>query len=110
MTLRQIQKEQREWAKYNFGKDQEGDSDCSLFGITEELGELAHAHLKLKQGIRGTPEALEAKAKDAVGDILIYMMDYCSCKGWDMQTVLEETWDEVKQRDWKKFPTNGRTE
>lgn len=107
MALRRIQTEHAAWSKYNFG---ERTADHALFGVTEELGELAHAHLKYIQGIRGEPEQLIAEAKDAVGDILIFMMDYCTARGWDMEDVLMETWDTVKTRDWKKFPKNGRTE
>lgn len=108
--LRKIQEEQRVWARYNFGERDTGDADDALFGVVEEVGELSHAHLKLKQGIRGSAESLEAEARDAIGDILIFMMDYCCARGWDMQDILTETWDEVKQRDWKRFPKNGRTE
>lgn len=109
--LKTIQDEQCEWALSNFGtRDPVEHSDHALFGIMEELGELAHAHLKSKQGIRGTPEELEIEAKDAVGDVLIFMLDYCTARGWDMQTILEETWQQVSQRDWIKFPKNGRTE
>ena len=42
-------------------------------GVIEEIGELAHANLKSKQNIRGTPEEHEAKAKDAIGDITVYL-------------------------------------
>jgi NTP pyrophosphatase (non-canonical NTP hydrolase) len=74
--------------------------------MIEEVGELAHAHLKMEQGIRA---ANRAEAQDALGDILIYMASYCNTNGYDMATCLENAWEEVSQRDWIKFPTDGRT-
>ena len=77
--------------------------------IVEKLGDLSHALLKLKQGIRGTPDELEDKARDAVGDILIYLMNFCSEKEWDMAAILQETWKEVSERDWILNNQTGRT-
>lgn len=107
MGVRQIQKEQEAWSRYNFGSS---DPTHALLGVSEEVGELSHAHLKKLQGIRITPEQFQAKAKDAVGDIVIYLMDYCTSNGWDFMQVVQDTWANVKTRDWKKFPKNGRTE
>ena len=70
------------------------------------MGELAHAHLKEEQGIR-TGENHIALAKDSIGDIIIFLADYCSARGFDLQEIIEETWAEVKQRDWKKDPIKG---
>jgi NTP pyrophosphatase (non-canonical NTP hydrolase) len=50
----------------------------SILGLIEENGELAHAHLKAKQGIRGTPEEHEAAMRDAIGDIVIYLLGVMS--------------------------------
>lgn len=80
-----------------------------LLGVVEEVGELCHAHLKNEQGIRGTPEEWEAKKKDAIGDVLIYLLDYCSREGLDVEECLETAWAEVSQRDWIRFPGDGRT-
>ena len=103
LTFKQLQDEVRPWTMHNFG---ERPSWQPLLGIQEEVGELSHAHLKAEQGIR-TNEDHEADGKDAVGDILVFLADYCNCKGWDMQEIIEETWDAVKQRDWKKDPEKG---
>lgn len=81
-----------------------------LLGVVEEVGELCHAHLKNEQGIRGTPEEWEAKKKDAIGDILIYLLDYATREGVDVEECLETAWAEVSARDWVRFPKNGRTE
>jgi len=37
-------------------------------GLVEEVGELAHAHLKNEQGIRGTPEEHVQAKVDAIGE------------------------------------------
>ena len=80
------------------------DGHRPLLGVCEEAGELCHAHLKAEQGIRGTQdEHLEAK-KDAIGDIVIYLADYCSQQGIDLERSIENTWAKVKQRDWKQNP------
>jgi NTP pyrophosphatase (non-canonical NTP hydrolase) len=73
LTFVRLVKEVREWADYNFG---DIPSEQPVLGVIEELGELSHAHLKTLQGIRNNEDHFAAK-KDAVGDILIYLADYC---------------------------------
>jgi NTP pyrophosphatase (non-canonical NTP hydrolase) len=104
--LRQLQQEQKVWADHNFPNRHPYQP---LLGALEELGELAHHHLKADQGIRGTAEMHREKAKDAVGDLMIYLADYCNQEKFDMQEILEQTWGEVKLRDWRKDPETGGT-
>lgn len=59
------------WSLYNF--DRQG-SYRPAFGINEELSELDE----------GLSELNSRKVVDAVGDIIIYMADYYSKRGWDM--------------------------
>lgn len=66
------------WSKKNFG-DQ--DPVNCLFGIAEELGELCHAHLKDKQGIRLNKNEVEFKRKDAIADTVIYLLDFTARLG-----------------------------
>jgi NTP pyrophosphatase (non-canonical NTP hydrolase) len=107
MRLRRLQEEHKVWREHNFPNSEDIDP---FLGIVEEVGELSHAILKARQGIRGTPaEHFEAK-KDAVADILIYMADWANREGLDLETTLEDVWSEVKTRDWRRFPKNGRTE
>jgi NTP pyrophosphatase (non-canonical NTP hydrolase) len=103
MNFQQLQEEQKDWVKYNFGNRP---SWHPLLGVMEELGELAHAHLKNEQGIRINENHFENK-KDAIGDIVIYLVDYCTAERIDFQEVVEKTWDMVKKRDWKN---NNKTE
>ena len=73
------------------------------------LGHLNHAHLKSVQGIRGTPEEHAAKIKDAIGDIVLFLADYSTCKGWDLDEIVTETWNKVSKRDWKMDREAGGT-
>ena len=103
LTLSRLQAEQAPWVLHNFGKRP---SYWPLLGAVEELGELAHAHLKAEQGIR-TTEDHAANKIDAVADVVIYLADYCTAEGIDLQAAVEKTWEEVKLRDWKKSPANA---
>ena len=106
-SLTQLQEELKPWSRHNFG---DRPSWMPLLGACEEIGELSHAHLKQAQGIRGTPEEHFAAKKDAVADAIVFIADYCNAEGIDLQDALEETWAEVRKRDFKAFPRNGRTE
>ena len=102
-SLRRIQEEQREWVRHNFG---DRPAWQPLLGIQEEVGELAHAFLKRSQGIR-TGEDHDAAIHDAVADIVIFLLDFCSAEGIDLESQLEQTWAAVRERDWKTDPTTG---
>lgn len=104
------QAEQKAWADYNFGEKH--GTEYAILGVPEEVGELCRAKLKHMQGIRGfeTREEFEAAAKDAIGDISVYLMDICNDEGWNFFEIIMSTWEYVKQRDWKRFPKNGKTE
>ncbi len=104
--LKKVQEEHRVWQLLNFGPPSDVES---LIGVTEELGELSHAYLKKRQNIRKN-EDHEAKMSDAVGDLLIYLIGFCNAKNFDLEEILEETWSQVSQRDWVKFPNNGKSE
>ena len=85
ITLSDLQGELRLWQEHNFpGRE----SWEPLMGVAEEVGELSHAHLKQHQGIRRN-EDHEAKARDAVGDIIVYLADYCNARGFSLQRCLD---------------------
>jgi NTP pyrophosphatase (non-canonical NTP hydrolase) len=107
MSLRSTQNRLRAWANYNFPN---APSWQPLLGVGEEMGELFHAFLKRSQGIRGTVEEHRAAERDAIGDLLIYLMDFANREDHDIQECLEGAWEEIEDRDWQKFPRNGRTE
>lgn len=104
MDIRGLQRDIDTWSTINF--------PCrkpywALLGLQEEVGELSHAHLKLEQGIRGTAAEHLAAKKDAVGDIFVYLADYCNKNGIDLQDAIEVTWAAVKCRDWASNPFSG---
>lgn len=61
------------WQDANFGS---AHIAHPLLGMCEEAGELVHAVLKMAQGIRGDDSVHVAHMKDALGDILIYLIDF----------------------------------
>lgn len=70
--------ERDEWVAHNFPDPKIPNPQESILGVIEEVGELAHAHLKELQHIRGTSEELQAEAKDAIGDATVYLWGVCS--------------------------------
>ena len=104
LSLRELQHKAMVWKERNFGK---GKPHQPLLGLAEEVGELAHAHLKIEQGIR-TGEGLEAKRLDAVGDIFIFLMDYCNVNGLDLDECITKTWAEASKRDWLNNKKTGK--
>lgn len=98
VSVRDMQEEVGDWLKRNFGEAPATDQ-CLI--ISEEVGELCHHVLKMKQGIRKN-EDHEAGVQDAVADIVIGVMAFCSQWDIDLEDLLCKTWNEVKQRDWTK--------
>jgi len=107
--LHQTQEEVGRWADKNFGIMRP--AYRPLLGAGEEVGQLFRAHLKWEQGIKGMDEMkYREEAKDALGDILIYLLDYCDISGLNLEQALHATWEKVKERDWKKNPETGEAE
>ena len=104
MDLQVLQVVHMLWLEENFPQQQPADP---LLGIVEEVGELAHAHLKASQSIRGTPEEHQAEARDAIGDIVIYLASYCNTNGYNFADCVTDAWTEVKSRNWQKYPQDG---
>jgi NTP pyrophosphatase (non-canonical NTP hydrolase) len=79
-----------------------------LLGLAEEVGELAHVHLKREQGIRhmGGDKGYDL-ACDALGDLFIYMLSYANSNHIDLEAAIVDTWGKVKQRDWVEDPHKG---
>lgn len=105
--LQRFSEEHGGWIEHNFPDQLPWES---LVGVVEELGELAHAHLKGHQSIRLTPEEVRAKKQDAVGDILIYLDGYCRSEGFSMGECLGLAWRDVRLRNWKVNRQTGTEE
>jgi NTP pyrophosphatase (non-canonical NTP hydrolase) len=112
--LDRLQVAVNEWARRNFPKSGTVEKAYRpLLGMGEEIGEVMHAHLKSEQGIRESARRQEGSTqldeiKDGLGDVLIFMLDYCNHLGISLSAALRATWDEVKVRDWIKYPETGR--
>jgi NTP pyrophosphatase (non-canonical NTP hydrolase) len=106
MDLVKFQREVQFWSKKNFPK---GKKYQPLLGATEELGELCHIHLKTEQGIRGydSQEKSVSEKLDAIGDIVIYLADYCARNGLSLKKAIGSTWLRVQARDWVKNKLEG---
>lgn len=106
-NLYDFQEAQRKWVEHNFPNT---NADEQLLGVVEEVGELCHAILKSKQKIRGGENQKESMEKemDAIGDILIYLTGFCNKRGYSVHDILFHTWEQVKDRDWIKYPSTGR--
>lgn len=94
-----LQKFIGEWTQRSFP---EQESYQCLLGATEELGELCHAHLKSEQEIQGTYEEHLIEAEDAIGNILIFIGQYCNHEGYNMEECVNMAYESIKDRDWSK--------
>lgn len=111
MNLKDLQAQVRAWGDHNFGAENTPIKAAnSALSVCEEAGEVAHAQRCAQQAIRGTAEEHYVAAVDAVGDTVIALASYCNRAGIDMAEAVALTWAEVSQRDWVRFPNNGRTE
>lgn len=106
LDLARIQEEGRVWTNRNFPKQETWQP---LLGIGEEVGELYHAYLKRTQGIRQAEDHDEG-IEDAIGDIYIFLMNFASHVGIDMETAISKTWDKVSKRDWVENPVDGTSD
>lgn len=101
MRLSELQSTASAWSRRNFGEHY-GSGYRNLLGVAEEVGELCHAQLKGEQGIRHLPEEIAAMKRDAVGDILIFLANYCDSQGLDMEECANIALAEIAKRDWTK--------
>lgn len=104
VDLQELQVELKKWAKKNFPKTSAIEQ---FLGIVEEVGELSHCVLKTKQKIRGGIVDKRLEEIDAIGDIAIYLINFCNYRGYDFELCLSTTAGEVLQRDWRRYPQNG---
>jgi len=102
--LRELQKETQEWRDRNFPGE---DAAHQALGVCEEAGEIAHAVLKMDQGIRGDKEKHLLDLEDGIGDLIIFAMGLATNYNLNIDECLQETWNRVKERDWKRNPVDG---
>lgn len=102
--LRQVQDASGAWRDRNFP----GHTGQQAFmGMVEELGEISHHLLKRSQGIRGSGEFHDTEIRDGCADLIIFMCGLANDEGFDLETILDETWAKVSKRNWVKDPEKG---
>lgn len=104
MNLYDLQQQVAQWTAHNFPNKL---PHQPLLGVQEEVGELAHAHLKMEQKIRGSEQEHQTAKIDAVADIVIYLADYCERNGISMGRAVQDTWEKVSLRNWIDNPKDG---
>lgn len=74
-TIEEFEAQHREWAKANFP---DATAEDAWLGMVEEIGELAHALLKRRQGIKGMDDDVNFKAAvlDACADAAIFCVHH----------------------------------
>src|SRR4051812_46355062 len=106
MNLIQLQHDTQMWREKSFPAEHRT-APLQALGVCEEAGELAHAVLKMEQGIRGEREDHLLEAEDAVGDICIYLMGLCEALGLSFESCIAGAWSQVQQRDWSQHKNDG---
>lgn len=106
MELSRLQEEAREW-RHRVFPEESRTAPLQALGVCEEAGELAHAVLKMEQGIRGNRIKHLDEAADAVGDTVIFLTGVCDSLGLDLDTCVTNAWNEVKLRDWAANKETG---
>lgn len=95
-VLTRVQGEIREWSSRNFPNNTPYEP---LQGMGEELGEMKHAFLKMRQGIRGSAEEHLAALRDGFGDFLIFFLDYSWRDDWEVADVVVPDWRRYGSRE-----------
>jgi len=97
----QLQDQVDEWARRNFPDDTR---QTVVLGTAEEVGELCRAALKHYQGIRGTAEEWEAEVRKEAADVFIKLCHVAVLWGFDLGSVIDTRWSEIRQRNWVRDP------
>ena len=89
------------WHRANFGEL----SDIFVITkLTEEVGEAAHAAVRMYHGLQGKsvdPESV-MHLRDALGDIVFVLMNLANNHGWSLDNIIHEVADEGLARDYTK--------
>lgn len=79
----------------------------ALRQLSIEIGLLNHYFLKNIQGIRHTKDSIHAKFVHQVAAILFCLQIFCTQNSDDFLTIINVTWENVRKRDWIKYPEKG---
>lgn len=93
MTFEQLQDAVRGWAAER-GLYEHSTPQAQLLKAVSEMGELADAEIK-RDG---------AAAGDAVGDVLVCLINYCAMTDMNIVGELEAAWHQIKDRKGRMVP------
>ncbi len=99
--LDQLQARFKVWGLDNFGPLPD---EFHITKLTEEVGEAAHAVVRLYHQAQGKKvnKNSEVNLRDALGDIMIILMNLANNHDWSLEEVFRETADEVLARDYSR--------
>lgn len=66
----------------------------ALHGMVGEIGELHSLYQKIYQG----HEFNEEHAKKELGDLLWFVAEYCTARGWELEEIMQMNIDKLKAR------------
>ena len=89
------------WLIYNFSDETRV---TATLGLCEEVGEVARAVLKQEQAIRGTWEEWDDEIKKELGDVYLKLIQVAMVCGFDLDEVIAQRWEVLRQRDWVRDP------
>jgi len=72
--------------------------------LASACGMLSHHHLKSIQGIRGTAEEHDQGGQESMAEALFSAWRLCVLLGFSFKKTVQDVWNDVKKRDWKKDP------
>ena len=81
--------------------------DPGLYDNLDVVEKLSRHHLKGAQGIRGTAEVHDFAMKHIFGHVLCGLESVAEDGRMFLHACVQETWNKVKLRDWKKNPNNA---
>ena len=87
LTFEQLTNNVQEWAAER-GIYKHSSARAQLLKAFSEMGELADAEIK-GDGLA---------ARDAVGDVLVCLLNFCAMRDFDITNCLAGAWDEIKDR------------
>ena len=79
-----------------------GQEHHALYGMVGEIGELHSLYQKIYQG----HEFHEEHAKKELGDLLWFIAEYCTAKGWKLEDVMQMNIDKLMSRYPEGFDSN----
>ena len=87
LTFEQLVLNVEAWAAER-GINKHSNARAQLLKAFSEMGELADAELKWDA----------PAARDAVGDVLVCLINFCAMRGFNITDCLAAAWDEIKDR------------